>query len=244
MSADDISTLVEFADSLVYEKTGQHLETVEKDILRQTLNGKKLSAIEFPSYENSYVQRYLAPQLWKRLSYVAGEKVGKKTVLEVLQRLQSQQSVPTEDATLQEGLRPTRSQSGATPQSQFSANAQTGLNGHAALNGFVRPSLLINGQLRELSQAEPPESEQVEDDSPDFTAGECQSRTQTSQPDNPDETKNFSNGWPSFMNFMKPGAPLLLSLGVLGCLFALSWLTNWYGVTNHLARQRLSAEEG
>ncbi len=244
MGADDISKLVEFAYSLVYEKTGQHLETVEKEILRQTLKGNKLNAIKFPSYENSYVQRYLAPQLWKRLSYVAGEKVGKKTVLEVLQRLQSQQSVPTEDATLQEALRPTRSQSGATPQSQFSANAQARLNGHAALNGSVRPWLLINGQLRELSQAEHPESEQVEDDSPDFTAQECQSRTQTSQPDNPDETQNFSNGWPSFMNFMKPGAPLLLSLGVLGCLFALSWLTNWYGVTNHLARQLPKAQLG
>ncbi len=57
MDTDDISKLVEFANSLVSEKTRQHLETVEKDILRQTLKGTKLSAIEFPSYENSYVQR-------------------------------------------------------------------------------------------------------------------------------------------------------------------------------------------
>jgi hypothetical protein len=78
MDANEISKLVEFADTLVSEKTGQHLETVEKEILRQTLKGRKLSAIEFPSYENSYVQRYRAPQLWKQLSYVAGEKVGKK----------------------------------------------------------------------------------------------------------------------------------------------------------------------
>lgn len=78
MDADDISKLVELTDSLVYEKTGQHLETVEKDILRQTLTGKKLSAIQFPSYEDSYVQRFRAPKLWNLLSLVAGEKVHKK----------------------------------------------------------------------------------------------------------------------------------------------------------------------
>ena len=89
MDAEDISKLVELADSLVYEKTGQHLETVEKDILRQTLRGKKLSAIQCPSYENSYVQRFRAPKLWNLLSVVVGETVRKKTVLEVLQRLQT-----------------------------------------------------------------------------------------------------------------------------------------------------------
>ncbi len=68
MDADDISKLVDFADRIVYEKTGQHLEAVDKDILRQTLNGKKLNAIQCPSYENSYVQRFRAPKLWERLS--------------------------------------------------------------------------------------------------------------------------------------------------------------------------------
>ena len=92
MNPDQISKLVKFADSLVYEKTEQHLEKVEKDILRQTLSGKKLCAIKCPSYEDSYVQRFRAPKLWERLSIVAREKVRKKTVLEVLQRLQLQQS--------------------------------------------------------------------------------------------------------------------------------------------------------
>ena len=39
------------------------------------------------------------------------------------------------------------------------------------------------------------------------------------------------------MKFMKPGIPLLLSLGILGSVFALSWLANWYGVKNQLAGQ-------
>jgi tetratricopeptide (TPR) repeat protein len=282
MDADDISKLVELTDSLVYEKTGQHLETVEKHILQQTLTGKKLNAIQFPSYEDSYVQRFRAPRLWNLLSLVAGEKVHKKTVLEVLQRIQSQRYVPPEHA-IPSGKAPlTRSPSGAATQSQLIANAQA-KNGHAALNGSVscpglkdgettseepdsvaphqltpaqagvsycinpdcidrqNPNhlnscqecgtpLLINGQLRELSEAEHFESKKVEDCSPDFTA-------ETSQTDNPDETKSSTYGLPTFMNFMKPGVPLLLSLGVLGCLFVLSWVANWYGVTNHLAGQ-------
>lgn len=32
MNAELISKLIDFADSLVYQKTGQHLESVEKDI--------------------------------------------------------------------------------------------------------------------------------------------------------------------------------------------------------------------
>jgi Flp pilus assembly protein TadD len=284
MGTEDISKLVEFADRLVHEKTGQHLETVAKDILRQTLTGKKLSAIEFPSYENSYVQRYLAPQLWKLLSYVAGEKVGKKTVLEVLKRLETQ-----------------RPQLETAPENQSSTNPQAELNGHAALNGFVSfpnlkdgnhtseghdsvkpneltPSevdvsdyinskdtsnrshrqnhnhlnsgqaygswLLIDGQLRELSQANHANGKKVEDGSPDFTTQEFQSSDKTYQGNNADETKSNTDGWFSFMNFMKPGMPLLLSLGVIGCLFGLSWLANWYGVKNHVAGQLPKAQFG
>lgn len=265
MDANDISKLVELADTLVYEKTGQHLEAVEKDILRQTLKGKKLSAIQFASYENSYLQRFIAPKLWNRLSVVAGEKVRKKTVLEVLQRLQSQRSA---------------SSCTAASHSQLSANAQAELNGHAAFNGSVSCPELRNGrttseesdsvalheptsslaemrcinphcpnrqnsnQLREPSQADHTESKTFEDRSPDSTTEEFNSSSQSSQPDNPDETKNSTYGFPSYMNFMKPGVPLLLSLVILSFLFALSWLANWYGVTNHQAGQLPLAQFG
>jgi tetratricopeptide (TPR) repeat protein len=49
---------------------------------------------------------------------------------------------------------------------------------------------------------------------------------------------------PNCRNFMKPKVLLLLSLGVLGCLFSLSWLANWYGVKNHLAGQLPKAQFG
>ncbi len=289
MDANEISKLVEFADNWVSKKTGKHLETVEKEILRQTLKGKKLSAIEFPSYENSYVQRYRAPQLWKQLSYVTGEKVGKKTVLEVLQRLQSQRSASS--CTTATPL----TQSADTTQSQFSANTQIDLNGHTALNGsvsclelrdgkpiseeldaikpdeptpyqtgvsdyinlnatngkipnhlnFFSTRLLIKGQLRESSQTEASQSKKAEERSAGSTAQEFQLSSQTSQSDNPEpDFDSSTDGWHSFMNFMKPGMPLLLALGFFGCLFGLSWLANWYGVTNHSARQLPKAQFG
>lgn len=211
MNPSFISKLVDFADSLVYEKTGQHLENVEKDILQQTLKGKKLSAIESPSYENSYVQRFLAPKLWERLSVVAGESVRKKTVLEVLQRLYNQ---PHPSSVIH----------------KHSSAIKTEVNGHAALNGSVSYCDLL---LQEhLSEPEPAEhkNQKVEDCSSDSTS------SQNSQTQNFEQT-NSTNNKPSFMNFMKPGIPLLLSVGILGSVFVLSWLANWYGVKNQLAGQ-------
>ncbi|MCC5624279.1 tetratricopeptide repeat protein [Nostoc sp. CHAB 5715] len=46
------------------------------------------------------------------------------------------------------------------------------------------------------------------------------------------------------MNFLKSGIPLLLSVGVIGCLFTFSWLANWYGVINHLAGKLPNAQLG
>jgi tetratricopeptide (TPR) repeat protein len=104
--------------------------------------------------------------------------------------------------------------------------------------------LLIKKQLREPSQAENSESKKVKDCSPDSTAQEFQSSSHTSQSENPDETKSSTYDLPTFINSLKPGVPLLLSLGILGCLFALSWLSNWYGVTNHQAGQLPLAQFG
>ncbi len=216
MNAEVISKLIDFADSLVYEKTGQHLESVEKDILQQTLKGKKLCAIESPSYENSYVQRFLAPKLWERLSVVAGETVRKKTVLEVLQKLYNEQLC-----------------SSAIHRSTSPIKVE---NGHAANGSVAYLDLLLQERLPERSPAEH-KNQKVEDCSPNSTAQERQSSSQNSQTQNSEQTNSSNNDSPSVMKLMKPGIPLLLSLGILCGVFALSWLANWYGVKNQLAGQ-------
>ncbi|HEY9778807.1 MAG TPA: tetratricopeptide repeat protein [Leptolyngbyaceae cyanobacterium] len=229
MDADDISKLVDFADRIVYEKTGQHLEAVDKDILQQTLKGKKLNAIQCPTYENSYVQRFRAPKLWERLSVVTGETVRKKTVLEVLQRLELERS--------QHNCVIAHSPSIASVKAKF--------NGSASVNGSLPyPELLINQQQCEPSPAEHSENQKVGSSSSDTTTQDCQSSGQNSQTENSQDTNSSNNGLPRFMNFIKPGVALLLSASILSCLFALSWLANWYGVTNHLSGQLPQAQFG
>ncbi|MBG1263714.1 tetratricopeptide repeat protein [Nostoc commune] len=243
MNTDDISKLIEFADRLVDEKTGQHLETIQKDILRQTLTGKKLSAIHFPGYENSYVQRFCAPRLWERLSVVTGEKVRKKTVLEVLTRLQSQQE-----------------RSRTELQNQLGNNVKNELNGHATFNSSVRWVSYCNNpncsnsqnphhlnfcqECNTLLLTEHLESKKVEDTSSESNSVEFQSSYQTSDSENPDQTKSSTYSLLTFMNFIQSGMPLLLSVGVIGCLFTFSWLANWYGVKNHLAGKLPNAQLG
>lgn len=214
MNPEFISKLVDFADSLVYEKTGQHLENVEKDILRQVLKGKKLNNIESPSYENSYVQRFLAPKLWERLSVVVGESVRKKTVLEVLQRLY-QQRITT-----------------AIPNSSLKEH-----NGNSACNGSVSEGVwLIDKQQQPSPYSEHPKSQKLEDDAPNSKA-QSESSSQLPKSENSQQTSSSNNDLPSFMNSLKPGIALLLSVGILGGVFALSWLANWYGVKKQLAGQ-------
>jgi tetratricopeptide (TPR) repeat protein len=132
---------------------------------------------------------------------------------------------------------------------------QTGVSDYINLNAtngkipnhlnFFSTRLLIKGQLCESSQTKASQSKKVEERSAGSTAQEFQLSSQTSQSDNPEPNVDSStDGWHSFMNFMKPGMPLLLTLGFFGCLFGLSWLANWYGVTNHSARQLPKAQFG
>lgn len=213
MESDDISKLVELTDSLVYEHTGQHLEPVEKEILRQTLTGKKNSDIKFPALRNSYVQRRCAPKLWKQLSVLIGQKVHKRNVLKVLQTIQLQ-----------------RTQSEAVSQSQCTANTRTN-----ELNRLRREEHHNERQSEqsETSQTEYPKHKTVSDSSPDSISQEFQQVANPSRHENAG-TKSSIYGLPNFINLKQPGVPLLLSIGVLSCSSGLSWLANWYGLINHL----------
>ena len=251
MEADDISKLVELTDSLVYSKTGQHLEPVEKEILCQTLTGNKNTDIKFPNLRNSYVQRRCAPALWKQLSGVIGQKVNKRNVLKVLNSIHLQ-----------------RRQLAAVTQSKCTANAQIyDLKEHAEQKGFVsydqvnlstkfddncqsdheehdcqqcntqrRPTEQHRNEQQseqsERSQTDHVQHKTASDSSPDSTSQKLHQFANTSSHENVD-TKSSIYGLPSFINFKQPGVPLLLSIGVFTCSFGLSKLANWYGLTHH-----------
>lgn len=255
MKADEIVKLVKMTDSLVYEQTGQHLLAVEEEILRQALIGSENSSIKFPGFEDSYVQRGCAPKLWKKLSAVVGQKVHKRNVRKILQKLQLQQE-----------------QSLAVTLSRRSANARTDLNDHSAQNrcsSYLQGSYKLNPgstyqyshahhscqgcsthllpQHRNEQQSEPsavehPQPKIVSDALPDSTTNEFQSSDHTSS--NDDTNKTSSHALPKFINFRQSGIPLLFSIGILSCLCGLSWLANWYGLINHLDGQLPQAQLG
>lgn len=127
MVANNISELIKLADSLVYEKRGEHLTQREKNILRQSLTGKKNSSVKLPGLTKNYVRSHLIPELWDLLSEVLGEEVSKRNVVTVLQ-YHLQQTQP-----------------GTASQSKALTNTQAKLNNHAAFNGFVSWLGLING---------------------------------------------------------------------------------------------------
>lgn len=144
MEADDISKLVEFANSLVYEQTGQHLEPVDKEILRQTLSGKKNSDIHLPNLKDSYVQRRRSVKLWNHLSEVTKQKVRKKNVLKILQVIQFQRSQAEhpENKKAEESAPPSRAQEfqSSDQASQPDNPDETNSSSHG-LPTFMKPEM-------------------------------------------------------------------------------------------------------
>ncbi len=181
MDADEISQLVAFADNLVAEKTRQYLDSKEKDILKQTLEGKGYKKIKCDNHKTSYITKILAQALWDKLSEATGEKVTKPTVGKILQGLHQKSLQQRLESVVEEES-----------------------------DRIIPPSIV-----------------------------ECD-RT------NEQQTSSIPNTstWDNLINSLKPGVPLLLSSVLLGSGFGLSWLANWYGVTNHLAGELPKAQTG
>ena len=72
-----VDTAIEFTDSLLYEKTGQHLSDLQCCILQQVWGGKTYRAIAtIAGYSEGHVKD-VASQLWRLLSDVLGERITK-----------------------------------------------------------------------------------------------------------------------------------------------------------------------
>ena len=91
----DMQGGLEFAEQLIYAKTGKSLTGIQKAVLQQSLQRQRKTynqiAQEF-QYSESYIKQTVAPQLWKLLSEVLGEKVNKNNVRTVLERRKANQS--------------------------------------------------------------------------------------------------------------------------------------------------------
>ncbi len=79
--------LLEFAENCITEKTGKPLADVQKNILRQALEGQRLKDIQVSGYSQNTIKSDMAPKLWKQLSDVTGRKVTIKTLRLVLEEV-------------------------------------------------------------------------------------------------------------------------------------------------------------
>ncbi|MEM9266852.1 MAG: AAA family ATPase [Cyanobacteria bacterium P01_F01_bin.13] len=72
-----VDTAIEFTDSLLYEKTGQHLSDLQCCILQQVWGGKTYRAIaSIAGYSEGHIKD-VASQLWRLLSDALGERITK-----------------------------------------------------------------------------------------------------------------------------------------------------------------------
>ncbi|MEL6554347.1 MAG: NB-ARC domain-containing protein [Cyanobacteria bacterium J06621_11] len=72
-----IETAVEYADQLLYERTGKHLSDLQSDIIQQSLHGKTYGQVAIlVGYSEGHVKD-VASQLWKILSEALGERITK-----------------------------------------------------------------------------------------------------------------------------------------------------------------------
>lgn len=78
----------------VKDHTGEILNELEKEIIRQSWEGLTYDQMKIPGYKVESIKQNIAPQLWKLLSKATGKIVTKKTLPIVLEALEKERSRP------------------------------------------------------------------------------------------------------------------------------------------------------
>ncbi len=91
---------LKFAEELIFNKTGNYLNDLQRALLFTTLTGSRKTYEEIAeehSYSPKYVRQHIAPKLWHLLSQVLDQKVSKSNAKAILerQRLEHQQQQET-----------------------------------------------------------------------------------------------------------------------------------------------------
>ncbi len=87
----DVEEGLEFADKLIYAKTGKHLNDLEREVLLGSWQGHTYEKM-YP-INSEYVEKDVGYKLWEKLSNVLGEKVKKKNFQGALERSLKQKRV-------------------------------------------------------------------------------------------------------------------------------------------------------
>ncbi|NES03408.1 MAG: AAA family ATPase [Okeania sp. SIO2F4] len=81
----DIETLVELTDNLVFTYTKQHLDSLQKEVLKGTLNGKKYPQIADDCKRHPDHIKQVGTKLWKLLSDVLDKNIKKSNARSILE---------------------------------------------------------------------------------------------------------------------------------------------------------------
>ena len=84
----DIDILVELADNLIFTKTRQDLTSLQKEVLKGTLNGKKYPQIADDCKRHPDHIKQVGTKLWKLLSDILGKNIKKYNPCSILEKLQ------------------------------------------------------------------------------------------------------------------------------------------------------------
>ncbi|MEM1307979.1 MAG: WD40 repeat domain-containing protein [Cyanobacteria bacterium P01_H01_bin.153] len=82
----DIETLSNTANRLVFEKTGQHLSTLEKAVLQGALEHQSYKALATTTYRSAKTLKDIGAQLWQKLATVLDTPIKKSNVRAELER--------------------------------------------------------------------------------------------------------------------------------------------------------------
>ena len=86
LRAMNIREILEFADELVFAKTGEHLDYLQEAILRGTLQGQTYSQIAVDNHTSEGHLRDVGSDLWKIVSDALGEDVTKLSFRAILKK--------------------------------------------------------------------------------------------------------------------------------------------------------------
>ncbi|RQH26008.1 hypothetical protein [Okeania hirsuta] len=81
----DIETLVELTDNLIFTYTEQHLTSLQKEVLKGTLNGKKYPQIADDCQRHPDHIKQVGTKSWKLLSDVLGKNIKKSNARSILE---------------------------------------------------------------------------------------------------------------------------------------------------------------
>jgi PleD family two-component response regulator len=121
---DDVSTLIELAEEIFQETTGNYLSELQRLILVASLTSDRKTYEEIADecgYSSKYVKQDVAPKLWKKMSEVFQEKVNKSNIKAILNKKYREKQ---ESASPQSQLNPQLVQSVSSvshPSSLFSS---------------------------------------------------------------------------------------------------------------------------